>query len=189
MSAGPVVPVYQKRKQVLHADRVIYEWEQELDEVNMFIEAPPGLPATGITCSIKPTHVTIGIKGNPPYIDEDLGGLVVEKESFWTYEDGIIHLQLQKALVGTTWICCTTGHPLLQHQQQQTDETTNNNSSTSATSMASSSLSVLEQQQEHEQMLLQRFQREHPEFDFSSAHVSGNVPDAREFMGGIPTTR
>lgn len=68
-SSSAALPKYKKRKQVLHADRVIYEWEQELDEVNMFIEAPLQLPAAAISCSIKPTHVTIGIKGNPPYID------------------------------------------------------------------------------------------------------------------------
>lgn len=93
-------------------------------------------------------------------------------------EDGIIHLQLQKALVGTTWLCCTKGHPALQQNNER-----DTNSSESST--AASSLSVIEQQQETEQMLLQRFQLEHPGFDFSGAHVSGNVPDAREFMGGI----
>ena len=34
------------------------------------------------------------------------------------------------------------------------------------------------------QMLLERFQMEHPGFDFSGAEVSGSVPDPRNFMRG-----
>ena len=32
------------------------------------------------------------------------------------------------------------------------------------------------------QMLLERFQAEHPGFDFSGAEVNGQVPDPRTFM-------
>ena len=34
-------------------------------------------------------------------------------------------------------------------------------------------------------LLLERFQQENPGFDFSEAMMNGNVPDAREFMGGV----
>lgn len=37
----------------------------------------------------------------------------------------------------------------------------------------------------HRQMLLERFQGEHPGFDFSGAEVTGEVPDPRTFMGGV----
>lgn len=33
--------------------------------------------------------------------------------------------------------------------------------------------------------MLERFQEEHPGFDFSDADFNGKVPEAREFMGGI----
>ncbi|KAJ1433812.1 hypothetical protein B484DRAFT_394350 [Ochromonadaceae sp. CCMP2298] len=32
--------------------------------------------------------------------------------------------------------------------------------------------------------MLERFQEEHPSFDFSGADFNGQVPDARDFMGG-----
>lgn len=35
---------------------------------------------------------------------------------------------------------------------------------------------------DRKQMLLERFQGEHPGFDFSGAEVTGAVPDARNFM-------
>ena len=38
---------------------------------------------------------------------------------------------------------------------------------------------------EKKKMMLERFQEEHPGFDFSGAEFNGNVPDATEFMGGV----
>ena len=51
------------------AGRTIYEWEQSLEEVNLYIEAPPGLRAESIDCKITPKHIRLGVKGNPPFID------------------------------------------------------------------------------------------------------------------------
>ena len=38
---------------------------------------------------------------------------------------------------------------------------------------------------EKKKMMLERFQEEHPGFDFSGAEFNGSVPEARDFMGGI----
>lgn len=51
------------------AGRTIYEWEQSLEEVNLYIETPPGLRAESIDCKITPKHIRLGVKGNPPFID------------------------------------------------------------------------------------------------------------------------
>mgnify|MGYP000954159764 CR=1 FL=1 len=34
-------------------------------------------------------------------------------------------------------------------------------------------------------MLKERFQEEHKGFDFSDAQINGNVPNAKDFMGGL----
>lgn len=34
-------------------------------------------------------------------------------------------------------------------------------------------------------LMRERFQEEHPGFDFSGADFNGTVPEAREFMGGV----
>lgn len=49
--------------------RTVYEWEQSLEEVNLYIETPTGLRADNIDCKITPKHLRLGIKGNPPFID------------------------------------------------------------------------------------------------------------------------
>ena len=58
-----------KRRKYMHGDRTIYEWEQALDEVNIYFAPPPGLRAAEIDCVILPHHLKLGIKGNPPFLD------------------------------------------------------------------------------------------------------------------------
>lgn len=49
--------------------RTVYEWEQNLEEVHVYITPPPGVRAKMLDVSIAPTHLKIGIKGNPPFIN------------------------------------------------------------------------------------------------------------------------
>lgn len=48
--------------------RTVYEWEQTLEEIHMYIVPPPGVKAKMLDVKITSTHVRIGIKGNPPFI-------------------------------------------------------------------------------------------------------------------------
>ncbi|OMO90448.1 HSP20-like chaperone [Corchorus olitorius] len=87
--------------------------------------------------------------------------------SFWTLEDDIMHITLQKRDKGQTWASPILG-------QGQLDPY--------ATDL------------EQKRLMLQRFQeecaiayhvRENPGFDFSQAQFTGSCPDPRTFMGGI----
>ena len=117
------------------------------------------MPEFDIT--IKPSHLKVGIKGNPPFLDEDLFDKCLVDESFWMLEDDELHIQLAKMKKGEMWTCALKGH---QH------------------------LDPLMQEEVKKNILLQRFQEENPGFDFSQAMMNGNVPNAREFMGGIKHT-
>ena len=44
---------------------------------------------------------------------------------------------------------------------------------------------ALTQEEVKKQLMKERFQEEHPGFDFSGADFNGEVPAARDFMGGI----
>lgn len=46
-------------------DRVVYEWEQSMEEVNVFITPPPGVTAAQIHCTITTNHVSLGLRGVP----------------------------------------------------------------------------------------------------------------------------
>jgi hypothetical protein len=53
-------------------NRKIYEWDQTLSEVNIYIDVPPGVRAKELFVEIKQSHIRIGIKPNPPYLDVSL---------------------------------------------------------------------------------------------------------------------
>lgn len=46
------------------AGQLIYEWEQSLEELNVFIRPPPNVTAAMIECVISTGHVTLGLRGS-----------------------------------------------------------------------------------------------------------------------------
>ena len=54
--------------------------------------------------------MTVGIKGNPPFLNEELGGHCVTDESFWMIEDDELHIQLSKMKRADTWMSALKGH-------------------------------------------------------------------------------
>jgi len=149
-----IAPVRQKFQ---HQGRTIYEWDQTLDEINIYIKPPEGVTAKLINCVIESKHISIGIKGNPPYINDDLFSSVKHKESFWSIEDGELHIFLVKATLGETWPGVLAGAVMDPFSQDQVKKN----------------------------LMLERFQMENPGFDFSGAEFSGQAPDPKTFMGGI----
>ncbi|KAF9604912.1 hypothetical protein IFM89_011194 [Coptis chinensis] len=121
----------------------------------MYINLPSNVPRKLFTCKIQSKHVEVGIKGNPPYLNHDLTSHVKTDSSFWTIEDDILHITLQKREKGQTWVSPISG-------QGQLDPYA----------------SDLEQKR----LMLQRFQEENPGFDFSQAQFSGDVVDSVDLM-------
>lgn len=138
----------------------VYEWEQSLIEVNLYIEPPQGVTRKMISIKISPHHLIVGLIGAPPFIDEDTGGPIIANESMWTFVDGEININLQKMNKAETWLSALKGR-------------------------AGSQLDSYTHEQERKKMMLERFQEEHPGFDFSGAEFNGQVPEARDFMGGV----
>ena len=139
--------------------RTIYEWDQSLEEVRLYIKPPPGVTAKMINCKITCTQLTIGLLGaDKPFIDEPFPYKCKEEDSFWTLSDGEIEINLQKMAKGETWPCALQGHGKI--DQFTKDEI-------------------------QKKLMLERFQEENPGFDFSGAEFSGSAPDPRAFMGGV----
>lgn len=47
----------------------MFEWDQTLDEVNIYINLPPDVHSKQFYCNIQSKHLQLGIKGNPPYLN------------------------------------------------------------------------------------------------------------------------
>lgn len=73
-------------------------------------------------------------------------------------DDGELNINLQKMYKGQAWTCALQGR---------------------------GQLDPISQEEVQRKLMLERFQEEHPGFDFSNAEFNGTVPDARTFMGGI----
>jgi hypothetical protein len=140
--------------------RTVYEWDQSLDEVNIWIKPPPGVTAALLAIDITHSKVVVGIKGNPPFLTAQTGGHVVIKESFWSLDkdDHEVTINLQKMRKGETWLSAFKGH---------------------------GELDPLTKEDDKKRLMLERFAEENPGFDFSGAEFNGQVPDARQFMGGV----
>jgi len=153
----------EKRLRCVHAGRLLYEWDQSLDEVNMYLVPPPDTPAAGIAVSISSTHLRAGVAADPAaLLDHDLGGRCKHSESFWTLEehDGVkeLHLTLTKLTKGLPWDSALVGH---------------------------AALDPLTATEVRKDIMRERFQAENPGMDFSNADFNGQVPDASRFMGGV----
>ncbi|KAL6747019.1 CS-domain-containing protein [Haematococcus lacustris] len=144
------------RHQYVHQGRVVYEWDQAFSEVNIYVQVPPGVRAKQLYCDIGLNSLNFGVSPNPPYLAGELSGSVKVSESFWTLEDGSLHITLQKLQQGEPWPSALRGHEA----------------------------DPLTQQRDTERLMLERFQQEHPGFDFSGASFNGSVPNPRTFMGG-----
>jgi hypothetical protein len=97
------------RIQFEHGGRTIYEWEQSLTEVNIYLEPPPGLTSKQFDIVITHRHLKVGLKGAPPFIDEDTGGAVIPDDSLWTLIDGELNINLQKMNKAEAWDCALMG--------------------------------------------------------------------------------
>lgn len=166
-SDRPPVPMTKKgregRYRFEYQGRLIYEWDQSLEEVNIYVEPPPNVPRNLYNIVIAHTHLSVGLKDTPPFIDEDTWGPIKSKESFWTLADGELNINLQKMNKGEAWEAALKGRG-----GQEVDAFT--------------------KEEVKKKIMLERFQEEHPGFDFSGADFNGTVPDAREFMGGVKRT-
>lgn len=149
----------------------IYEWDQSLDEVNIYIQTPDSsLKAKDFDIQISCQRLKVGLKNHSQYfIDEATFSKVDTSESSWYLdsETSTIHIILMKVLRGETWEFALKGRM-----------SSNGAGDTSV-------VDPVTKEKIKKDLMLERFQEENPGFDFRGAEFNGSVPDPREFMGGM----
>mmetsp|Transcript_44538 Transcript_44538/g.93459 ORF Transcript_44538/g.93459 Transcript_44538/m.93459 type:complete len:242 (+) Transcript_44538:52-777(+) len=162
-------------------DHKVYEWEQSLEEVTIYIEAPmQQLPqentASYIIVNILPHQLQVGLKGGDRYfIDEKTFDKVKVKESSWFLDEGVITIILSKCFRGQTWEGVLCGHTT----------PANGSGAASGRQGIQESIDPFTKQDMQRKLMLERFQEDNPGFDFRDAKFNGEVPDPRTFMGGV----
>lgn len=142
----------------------IYEFEQSLSEVILYVPTPPQNSGT-IVCNISANKLQLGLKGAAQnFLDESTFAAVDTTDSTWCFEEdeGIrkIVIYLQKAAKGVVWKAALKGR-------------------------FNATLDPLSLEQVQKELMLERWQEEHPGMDFRGANFSGSAPDPRTFMGGV----
>lgn len=66
-----------ERHRVISQGQTVYEWDQTLSEVNLYVQLPPGVKGKQLFVDISSSHLRFGIKPNPPYLDVRLPGVLV----------------------------------------------------------------------------------------------------------------
>ncbi len=49
--------------------QLVYEWDQTVSEVNLYVSVPPGVRAKQLYVDILQTHIKFGMHPNPPFLD------------------------------------------------------------------------------------------------------------------------
>lgn len=194
-------PTIPNRYIFTHTGQKVYEWEQSLEEVILYIDAPPHLlshmqqhggAANYILVDISPTKLRVGLVGADRYfIDEMTFDKVKIKESSWYIDDddgdGVITIILAKCYRGQTWEGVLRGHD--NNGTIDADGGVNNNGTTTnefgGKTLHHETINPYVKQEMQRTMMLERFQEENPGFDFRDATFNGEVPDPRSFMGGV----
>jgi len=198
-----------KRLAYTHQGRTIYEWEQTLEELHVYIRPPPGVTAKMVSCTIRPGEMTLGIKGNPPFLSERFESGVNSDESMcvlapprpclerragsadpqlaaarpsrrWCMEDGELHIILTKVSRGVPWSAVFQGHTKAPRRGLWLLRP-----GSAPTLLRRSQVDPFTQSEVQKSLMLERFQEENPGFDFSGATFNGQVPDPKTFMGGV----
>eukprot|EP00584_Thalassiosira_punctigera_P023883 CAMPEP_0172554180 /NCGR_PEP_ID=MMETSP1067-20121228/53541_1 /TAXON_ID=265564 ORGANISM="Thalassiosira punctigera, Strain Tpunct2005C2" /NCGR_SAMPLE_ID=MMETSP1067 /ASSEMBLY_ACC=CAM_ASM_000444 /LENGTH=249 /DNA_ID=CAMNT_0013342501 /DNA_START=22 /DNA_END=771 /DNA_ORIENTATION=- len=165
-----------------YGEKKVYEWEQSLEEVTIYIDAPMHqLPernaASFIVVNILPNRLQVGLKGGDRcFIDEKTFDKVKTRESSWYLDDGVITIVLSKCFRGQTWEGVLCGHAA---------PIGGSGAGSSWRGGIRESIDPFTKQEIQRTLMLERFQEENPGFDFRDAKFNGEVPDPRTFMGGV----
>jgi hypothetical protein len=152
-------------------ERILYRFQQSVDELTLTVPLACRTRASRVAVRTNRTSLSISVlfpdsETWHSVLFGQLCGAIKAEETLWTLHsasDGSdtseLHIQLTKAERGKTWPGVLVGS----ESHSAADE-------------------------DSRKMILQRFQEEHPGFDFSNAQLNGQPPDPSQFMGGISST-
>ena len=107
--------------------------------------------------TIQPRYLCVRLLDSEPHLDNQFWSVVNADESTWYIDGKELRIECTKSKKGETWKAVFVGH---------------------------GELNPFAQEEIRKQMMLERFQEEHRQFDFSNAEFTGNAPDPRTFLNG-----
>ena len=107
-----------------------YRWTQELDELTIAVELPPGTSKRDVFCKVGLRSLTVGARGQPPIVDGPLHSRVRSDEALWQLQDSHkLIVTLQKLVISGQgrmwWPCLLKGEPEIDTSKCEDGESTN----------------------------------------------------------------
>ena len=69
----------------LCAGQEVYEWEQSLEDVTGIIRPPASVAAAHLEVAIAAASISVGLKGNPPFLAAKTFATIDTSLSTWTF--------------------------------------------------------------------------------------------------------
>ena len=93
-----------------------YRWTQELTELTVAVELPPGTAKRDCVCKITSDTLEVGLRGQPPVVDGTLFAKARVDDCMWQLQDSHrLIVTIQKLIIGTEgrkwWPCLLKGEP------------------------------------------------------------------------------
>jgi hypothetical protein len=196
---------------VQYNGNTVYEWEQSLNEVIIYIISPiqndnnnkNNISNAKIFCHISATHLQVGIQQQQQqqqqpsdmkqyYIDEDIYHPIDIQESTWCMEQEDItemnsnQQQQQQRDVITIYLQKVAKGMVWESPLRGHTKTSGTTTGSSGNDNYHNKLDPISLQDVQRALLLERWQEENPGMDFRDATFNGgNIPDPRTYMGGI----
>jgi CS domain len=129
-----------------------YRWSQTRDDVTLRIALPDGTRGRDLSVQTKHASLSIRLKrDDSALLDGELFGKIRPDDTLWTIEDECaLEVVLAKAKHHEVWQSVLAGQ---------------------------GNVDLLTKQELDKQLMLEKFQADHPGFDFSGADFTGQVPD------------
>ena len=157
-----------------------YSWGQNLQEVTVSIPVPAGTKAKTLDIDIRKDRLKVGIKGQPPIIDDELHEPVKTDDCFWNVNDGReIEIQLQKQAGMCWWDRVVKGAEPINTKKVEPENSKLSDLDGETRQTVEKMMFDQRQKQmglptsEEQQKLdmLKKFMEQHPEMDFSNAKM------------------
>ncbi len=155
MAASGEMTDFEEKSGTIEFNAGKYAWAQTIDEVVVTIPVPIATRGRDLEVVIKSNHLKVKLKSQPEaVIDGELSKTIKTKESIWTLEDKDKESKEVKILLGKA-VSHESWKSLIKGQDE---------------------LDPFLSDQMDKKMMLERFQKDYPGFDFSGAQFNGQLP-------------
>ena len=161
-----------------------YRWTQELTELTVAVELPPGTAKRDCVCKITSDTLEVGLRGQPPVVDGTLFAKARVDDCMWQLQDSHrLIVTIQKLIIGTEgrkwWPCLLKGEPEINTQKVEPENS--KLSDLDGDTRQTVEKMMYDQRQkanglptadeQGKQDMLKKFMDQHPEMDFSKAKI------------------